>query len=218
MISRALRNTRAHTHTEIPDPKGSSHNRNHHSHSTQHAANVNELYKTYKTQHHRPPKVTYQPISDDDDLFGSADEYDDVDMQNEYTRTSRTPTDGSVDNGASNSNDDDHHSNHQHSHNTNRNNHNNNMRYNNIQQLFGSGTHGNGVGAHNGVSGGSGTNGNGNAIVTRSDIRGVDNEVSTATASANIIVAFYEYNGHYYNYKLFGMHLLISILIRSIVT
>lgn len=213
--------------TEIPDPKaGIGHNHNHHTHTPKYNANTNDLYKSYKQQHqpHRPPKVTYQPISDDDDLFGSAEEYDDSDSQNVYLKPTKAPNDngfngngggggGGVGGGSSNSNNNHHY--HHHQYNAN-NNANNNARYNNVP-LFG-----NGIGGGSGGSTSANNNGN-NAIVTRTEVRSSDNEVPAATASANIIFAFYKQNSRndntnsYSNYKLLlAINLLISVFSRLI--
>lgn len=185
---------------EIPDPKGGSH---HHTHSTKYNSNANDVYKPHK---HRP-KETYQSISDDDDTsFGSAEDDDDGYTPNIYAKPTRTSLDG-------------HH--HHNNNNNNHNNNNNNARYNNIP-LFG-----NGAGSINGNAVGSSNN----AIVTRSEVhRGTDNnEVSTATATANIVAAFYHHHHHhhtnygeesnfkyfyYYYYKMFTMNLLIAVFIR----
>lgn len=208
--------------TEIPDPKaGTGHNHNHHTHTTKYNANSNDLYKSYKQPHqpHRPPKVTYQPISDDDDLFGSAEEYDDSDSQNVYLKPTKAPNDNGF-NGNGNSNNNHHY--HHHQYNANNNNNANNARYNNVP-LFG-----NGIGGVGGVGGGGGagsSNGaNNNGIVTRTEVRGSDNELTAATASAaNIIFAFYKQNSHndnnnsYSNYKLLlVINLLISVFSRLI--
>lgn len=165
--------------------------------------------------------MTYQPISDDDDLFGSAEEYDDSDSQNMYLKPTKAPNDNGF-NGNSNNN----HHYHHHQYNANNNNNANNARYNNVP-LFGSGIGGvGGVGGGGGGGGGGSSNGasnNGNnAIVTRTEVRGSDNEVSAATASAaNIIFAFYKQNSRndnnnsYSNYKLLlVINLLISVFSR----
>lgn len=204
---------------EIPDPKaGTGHNHNHHAHTTKYNANSNDLYKSYKQPHqpHRPPKVTYQPISDDDDLFGSAEEYDDSDSV--YLKPTKAPNDNAGFNGNANNNNNHHYHHHQYNANANNNGNSNNARYNNVP-LFGNGIGGVGVGG-NGGSNGANNNGN-NAIVTRTEVRGSDNEVSAATASANIIFAFYKQNSRtdnnnsYSNYKLLlAINLLISLFSR----
>lgn len=197
---------------EIPDPKGTAHGHgHHHAHTTKYNANANDLYKMHK--HHRPPKVTYQPISDDDDLSGSADEYEDTDTQNGFEKATQVSADIGY---SDNSNNHAHQHHHQYNTNHNINNHNaNNARHNNIP-LFGNG------GSGSQSAAGSGTNGN--AIVTRSEIRGnngADNEVSTA--SANIIVAFFKShnndNGIYDNkYNFVAINLLISAMVRLLTT
>lgn len=151
--------------------------------------------EVYKPHKHRQ-KETYQSISDDDDTsIGSAEDDDDDYTSNVYIKPTRIPLDG-------------HHSNNHH------NNNNNNPRYNTIP-LFG-----NGAGSLNGNTVGSSNN----AIVTRTEVRGSDNEVSTATASANIVAAFYNQkydknnfkHYYYYYYKIFTMNLLLTVFIRLI--
>ncbi|KAJ6637534.1 Lachesin [Pseudolycoriella hygida] len=63
---------------EIPDPKGNTF-------SPKYGGNnLNEVIKTFKR-----PKVTYQP--DDDDQLGSAEDYDESEIPNIYTKPTKTP-------------------------------------------------------------------------------------------------------------------------------
>ena len=149
--------------------------------------------------------MTYQPISDDDDqIFGSAEEYDDIgDTPNMFVKPTRTSLDN-IYNG------------HSHGHNHNNGNHNNHhhgnnqhSRYNNIA-LFGGSAGTNSGSAASGISGGAGANG---GIVTRNEVRGSDNELSTAGASAHFAVNSHNYQWHS---TIFAINLLISFYLRLI--
>lgn len=145
-------------------------------------------------------------VSDDDDnIFGSAEDYDDADLApNVFVRPTKTSDGFGVNN---------HHYPYQSSHGTN-----NNARFN--IPFGGSGS--NAVGSvGNGINGNP-LNGN-NAIVTRTEVRSFDNEVSSATAPA-IIAAF---AGKYstiqsmlfdYNSILFIINLLISVFLPLLAT
>lgn len=153
----------------------------------------------------RTPKVTHPSLvsDDDDNIFGSAEDYDDADLSpNVFVRPTKTSTDGF---GANN-----HHYPYQSSHGGN-----NNARFN---VPFGSGSNAVG-GVGNGINGNP-LNGN-NAIVTRTEVRSFDNEVSSATAPA-IIAAFKHSTVHAmlfdYNFVLFIINLLISVFLPLLAT
>ena len=184
------------------------------------------MYKSHKQQqqqqqqsqlNQRTPKVTHPALVSDDDetIFGSAEDYDDSDLSpNIFLRPTKTSSDGF---GANNNN---HHYPYQSSHGNN----NNNARFN-IPLFGGSGTNG---AAGNVV--GSGINGNAingnNAVVTRTEVRSSDNEVSSATASPIInpfTAATYSISNIYtmlfhYNFILFAINLLISVFIPLLAT
>lgn len=154
----------------------------------------------------RTPKVTHPALvsDDDDNIFGSAEDYDDADLSpNIFLRPTKTSSDGF---GANNNN---HHYPYQNSHS------NNNARFN-IPLFGGGGSNGASGNAGNGINGNA-LNGN-NAIVTRTEVRSSDNEVSTAAAST-IITAFNgRSNKHHsqlfdYNFILFAINLLISVFV-----
>lgn len=163
---------------------------------------------------HRTPKVTHPALVSDDDetIFGSAEDYDDSDLsQNIFLRPTKTSSDGF---GTNNN----HHYPYQSSHGSN-----NNARFN-IPLFGGSGSNGGAVGnVGNGINGNA-LNGN-NAIVTRTEVRSSDNEVSSATASP-IITTFtgtYSSTTIYtilfdYNFILFAINLLISVFVPLLAT
>lgn len=204
--------------SEIPDAKG-SHNHNHHSHGHTSKHNPNEVYKSHKQQHQqqqsppnqvyshnqRPPKVTHPALGpdDDDNIFGSAEDYDDSDSPNVYMRPTKTSSDGF---GANNN----HHYPYQSNHASN-----NNARFN--IPLFGSGSNGAGGNVGNGINGNA-LNGN-NGIVTRTD----NEAASTATASAIITAFSGKCNKIHsmlfdYNFILFAINLLISMFAPLLAT
>lgn len=213
--------------TEIPDAKG-GHNHNHYSHGHTSKHNPNEVYKSHKQQqqspsnqvnsNHRTPKVTHPALvsDDDDNIFGSAEDYDEDDLPpNVYNVRPTKISDGF---GANNN----HHYPYQNSHGNN-----NNARYN-IPFIGGGGVVGGGGGG--GSNAASGNVGNGNAlngnngIVTRTEIRSSDNEVSSATAST-IITAFTvgKYHSVYtllfdFNFILFAINSLISVFVPLLAT
>lgn len=157
---------------------------------------------------------------DDDNIFGSAEDYDDADLSpNIYLKPTKTSSDnnnggnGGGGGGAFNANNNHHH-----------------FPY---KPLFGN------TGITNGAAGnivGSGINGNSingnNGIVTRTEVRSYDNEVSTATASANSILfsarctnIFGKFTNDFHlaaingnNFILFTFNLLISIFVRLLAT
>lgn len=197
---------------EIPDAKG-NHNHNHYNHGHTSKHNPNEVYKPHKQQQSQPnqvysnqrtPKVTHPSLvsDDDDNIFGSAEDYDDADLSpNVFVRPTKTSSDGF---GVNN-----HHYPYQSSHGTN-----NNARYN-IPLFGGSGSNAAGnVG--NGINGNA-LNGN-NAIVTRTEVRSSDNEVSSATASAIITALAGKYSTFDYNFILFIINLLISVFVPLLAT
>lgn len=114
------------------------------------------------------PKVTHPVPDDDDAVFGSAEDYDDSDMMpNIFTKPTRTSSDShhySFTNGGSGGTA------------------NNNGRYN--VPLFGN---------HAGSIGASGNSVNGingkNSIVSRTDVRDIDNEVTSAAAKMTTTMA-----------------------------
>lgn len=205
---------------EIPDAKG-SHTHNHHNHGHPSKHNPNEVYKSHKqqqqqqqqqsppnqvyTNNQRPPKVTHPSLvsDDDDNIFGSAEDYDDADLSpNIFLRPTKTSSDGF---GANNN----HHYPYQSNHG------NNNARFN--IPLFG-GTGSNGAGGNVGT----GINGNAlnanNGIVTRTD-----NDASTATASAILTTFRGKCNAFHamlfdYNFILFAINLLISMFAPLLAT
>lgn len=210
---------------EIPDAKG-SHNHNHYNHGHTSKHNPNEVYKSHKQQqqqqqsqthsNQRTPKVTHPALVSDDDenIFGSAEDYDDSDLSpNIFLR----PTKTSSDSFGTNNN---HHYPYQSSHGNN----NNNARFN-IPLFGGSGTNGAAGNVGNAINGNA-LNGN-NAIVTRTEVRSSDNEViSSATASpiittftgrhgssSNIYTIFFDYN-----FILFAINLLISVFVPLLAT
>lgn len=190
------------------------------------------LHKSHKQSHHRaPPKVTHPAlVSDDDDIFGSAEDYDE--SSDVFVKQ---PTKTSSDNiYVSGSN----HNNHHYPYNSNNANTNGNAGRYNIplfsNQAGGGNSATNSNGVVNGINGNS-MNGN-NAIVTRTEVRGSDNEVSTSSSSNRVIAfnarnivshnQYYYYyycrflNLHinYYTFLLFAIHLLISMFGGLIVT
>lgn len=209
---------------EIPDNKGShSHNHYNHGHTSKH--NPNEVYKSHKQQsqsnqmysNQRTPKVTHPSLvsDDDDNIFGSAEDYDDELSPNIFLRPTKSSSDGFGANVNGNSNNH-HHYPYQNSH-GNGNNNNNNARFN--IPLFGGG-------GSNGAAGsvGTGINGNAlsgnNAIVTRTGSS--DNEVTSAAAAAStaIITAFTDgkHNKYYamlfdHHFVVFTLNLLISVFV-----
>lgn len=127
----------------------------------------------------RAPKVTHPALISDDDenIFGSAEDYDDPDLSpNIFSRPTKTSLDGF---GINN-----HHYPYQNSHSNSNSNTNNNPRYN-IPFGVGSGSNGAGGNVGTGINGNA-LNGN-NAFVTRTENRGFDNEVSSTAASTIII-------------------------------
>lgn len=155
----------------------------------------------------RTPKVTHPALVSDDDenVFGSAEDYDDADLSpNIFLRPTKTSSDGY---GANN--------NHHYPYQSNHGNANNNNARFNIPFIGGGGPNGASGTAGNGINGNA-LNGN-NAIVTRTEIRSSDNEVSNAAASTIITV-----NGNankYYsmlfdnNSIVFAFNLLISVFV-----
>lgn len=191
--------------SEIPDAK-STHNHYNHGHSPKH--NSPKQQQSPPNQVHtnqRTPKVTHPALVPDDDenIFGSAEDYDDADLTpNIFLRPTKTSSEVF---GLNNN----HHYPYQNSHGGN-----NNPKFN-IPTLFGGAV-------SNGASSnvGNGINGNtlnGNNAITRTEVRSSDNEVSTATAST-IIAAFNgKYNTYHsllfdYNFILFAINLIISVL------
>lgn len=172
----------------------------------------------------RAPKVTHPALmsDDDDNIFGSAEDYDDADLSpNIYLKPTKTSSDGGggAGSGTFTANQNNHH----------------HFPY---KPLFGN----TGIGSNSaGGNVGSGINGNSingnNGIVTRTEVRSYDNEVSTATASANMITTVFggggggrhrRHNGKYTNdlysvissnnFILFTFNLLISIFVRLFAT
>ncbi|XP_055303391.1 lachesin-like isoform X2 [Sitodiplosis mosellana] len=207
---------------EIPDAKG-SHNHNHYNHGHTSKHNPNEVYKSHKQQqqqqqsqsysNQRTPKVTHPALVSDDDetIFGSAEDYDDSDLSpNIFLRPTKTSSDGF---GANNN----HHYPYQSSHGNN-----NNARFN-IPLFGGSGSNGAASNVGTGINGNA-LNAN-NAIVTRTEVRSTDNEVSSATASP-IIAPFagkHSISNIYsmlfdYNFILFAINLLISVFTPLLAT
>lgn len=136
-----------------------------------HKQQSQQTHHTHSNQ--RIPKVTHPVPDDDDNIFGSAEDYDDSDLSpNIYSKPTKTSSEM-------------HTNNHHHYPFSNGN---NNGRYN--IPLF-SNTGSNAVSSNVGSTiNGNSINGN-NGIVTRTEVRGSDNnEVSTATASANLILLF----------------------------
>ncbi|XP_031628099.1 lachesin isoform X2 [Contarinia nasturtii] len=196
---------------EIPDAKG-THNHHNHGHTSKH--NPNEVYKSHKQQQSQPnqvysnqrtPKVTHPPlISDDDDnMFGSAEDYDDPDLSpNIFSRPTKTSDGFGINNN--------HHYPYQNSHGNSNNN--NNARYN-IPFSSGGGSNGAGGNVGNGINA---LNGN-NAFVTRTEVRAFDNEVSS-TAASTIITGKFKITSNIiylmlfdYNFIFIVINLLISM-------
>lgn len=195
---------------EIPDAKG-SHNHNHYNHGHTSKHNPNEVYKSHKQQqqsqsNQRTPKVTHPSLvsDDDDNIFGSAEDYDDADLSpNIFLRPTKS-SDGFGANANTNNNNNHHHYPYQNTH-GNGNTNNNNARFN--IPLFGgggaNGAAGNGVGT--GINGNA-LNGN-NAIVTRTGSS--DNEVTSAAASTAKITAFTDGKQTKYYAMLFDHHFVV---------
>lgn len=164
----------------------------------------------------RTPKVTHPALvsEDDETMFGSAEDYDDSDLsQNIFLRPTKTSSDGY---GTNNNNN--HHYPYQTSHG---NNNNNNPRFN--IPLFGSSGSNGAAGNVGNAINGNALNGN-NAIVTRTEVRSSDNEVSSATASP-IINTFTGKTSSIiytmlfdYNFILFAINLLISVFVPLLAT
>lgn len=202
--------------TEIPDAKG-SHNHNHYGHGHTSKHNPNEVYKSHKQQqqsqsnqvysNQRTPKVTHPSLvsDDDDNIFGSAEDYDEDDSQpNVFVRPTKISSDGY----GSNNN---HHYPYQSSHGS------NNARYN-IPFGGGGGSNVAPSNVGNGINGNA-LNGN-NGIGTRTEIRSSDNEVSTATASTIITCKYHSIHSLFfdYNFILFAINLLISLFVPLLAT
>lgn len=145
-------------------------------------------------------KVTHPTPDDDDNVFGSAEDYDDPDfIPNIYSKATRTPSDVhhySFSNGGGGGGTGT----------------NNNGRYN--VPLFGN---------HAGSIGASGNSVNGlngkNTVVGRTDVRDIDNEVTSASTSAmpwlqlNGIPLLSFLSAIYFNHlSLFALNVLILIL------
>lgn len=165
----------------------------------------------------RTPKVTHPSLvsDDDDNIFGSAEDYDDSDLSpNIFLRPTKAPSDGfGVNNNNNNNNNNHHHYPYQNSHGSS--NSNNNARSFNIP-LFGGGSS-NGAASNVGTGiNGNALNGN-NAIVTRTGSS--DNEASNAAASMTIITAFDGKHNKYYtmifdhHFIVFTFNLLISVFV-----
>lgn len=194
--------------TEIPDAKGTHNHNNHHIHGHTSKHNTNDVYKSHKQQQSQPnqvysnqrtPKVTHPAIvSDDDDRFGSAEDYDDADLSpNIFLRPTKTSSD---DFGTNNNN---HHYPYQNS-----NGNGNNARFNIPLLNPASGHIGNGIN-------GNAINGN-NGIATGTEVRSYDNrDVTSATASVIFIQ-----NTHQFDYHsiLFTINLVISVFVPLLAT
>lgn len=168
----------------------------------------------------RTPKVTHPSLvsDDDDNIFGSAEDYEeDGDLSpNIYLRPTKTSSDAFGTNANGNNNNNHHHYPYQNSHgNGNNNNNNNNARFNKNIPLFGAGSNGAAGSVGTGINGNA-LNGN-NAIVTRTGSS--DNEVSNAAASTAIITAFDGKHAKYYamlfdhHFVVFTFNLLISVFV-----
>lgn len=154
----------------------------------------------------RTPKVTHPSLvsDDDDNIFGSAEDYDDSDLSpNIFLRPTKSSSDGTNANG-NNNNNNHHHYPYQNSHGNGNNNNNNNARFN-IPLFGGGGANGAAGTVGNGINGNA-LNGN-NAIVTRTGSS--DNEVTSAAASTAIITAFTDGKHTKYYAMLFDHHFVV---------